>query len=554
MCADTTQFSYVDLDDAGIISPTLVLTGKGRAQIGISEKVVLSDAPVEIPIDSKQDGYLLPITVEGSALAGYIKGDTKRGEYRQDIFRLIETDLVSKAKPKASGKTRINGEDYIRIVPGTGQKSMMLGVNVTYTFIGTESEYADDCPTAPFITKESSAQKLSSGTCFSAGNKEGAYSLECLQEIWAEAGCTAKGSEYPADSGSAGSLNSKGKLADISNYIYELAIRATSGTTSGGQALSIKEWGDAAKKCTGEIIESSCDLPPPAGRKISKDCMTYLYKNEGKASKRIGPTYSGGGEVFCTDAGLLNPDAVAVANDKIIMSELPAVAKIIGVFEIKKNWRIRFIVNPKGIVGGQFSSLFHFTRTGKDCCDVGDRMPAIWFWPNTTRLHIRIGDASSGNWGVDPEMNLPLNQDTAVEIVANGNSIRVKINSIEYGYTQPNPGSRPRGNATLWAPDGTWKGYPRMNGSLKNLSLFTSDTLIPSNFGNYIVDPVKMGINEVKAVYNKAFSDMTNAAVAPDDRIAALAACRGIGVAEYETNSARRGVWTNRVEGTQYNL
>lgn len=602
MCADTQKFSYVDFEDAGIIAPALVLAGKGQVisiggtRFSGADGALGPTAGKEFPLDKKLDGYSITLDISGSQVGGYIKGDTKRGEYRQDIFRLIDVDLASKAKPRASGKLVVNGEPCVKIVAGAGaNQRMQLQLNVTFTFIGTESEDVDSCPTAPFISSAQSASKLSSGTCYKPGNKAGDYSQECLQEIWAEAGCTAKGTDYPAKSIKTAALNAVagkgGTLADISNYIFELATRATSGTTSDGRNLTIREWGDAAKKCTGEIIEGPCDLKPPAGQKISKDCMTYLYKNLGAKNARIGATYSGNPDgVYCTDDGLINPEKADKLDENVILTDLPARATNIGKFTIKKNWRIRFLVNPKGIVRDKYASLFHFSATGNDCCTLGDRMPAVWFMPNTTRLHIIIGDKTNGNWGFEPAYDLPLNQDTAVEIEANGDVINVKFNNISYGYKQPTSGSRPIGEATLWAPDKAYGNYvyTRMNGSLKNLTFVTSDNPLPGNLGNYKVDPVTMGISEVKAVYNRAFSDMTNGSVD------ALAACRGISIGNglvatvpattttslsqpstkslggrpaavasatpaaaatpIQPDIPRRGKWTNRVDGSEFNL
>ena len=90
----------------------------------------------------------------------------------------------------------------------------------------------------------------------------------------------------------------------------------------------------------------------------------------------------------------------------------------------------------------------HFTN-GRNCCNYGSRLPAIWFWwQNTTRLHTRSGTSRWGNnggrwWGgpgIDKESTyqLPIRHWTRVRVVVYGNYFRVYYdkntdNRIELG-------------------------------------------------------------------------------------------------------------------------
>jgi len=48
---------------------------------------------------------------------------------------------------------------------------------------------------------------------------------------------------------------------------------------------------------------------------------------------------------------------------------------------------------------GYWRNIFHFTNSGKNCCDKGDRIPAMWVYPNyTAYFHVRF---STDNWGND---------------------------------------------------------------------------------------------------------------------------------------------------------
>mmetsp|Transcript_11715 Transcript_11715/g.23584 ORF Transcript_11715/g.23584 Transcript_11715/m.23584 type:complete len:113 (+) Transcript_11715:324-662(+) len=43
------------------------------------------------------------------------------------------------------------------------------------------------------------------------------------------------------------------------------------------------------------------------------------------------------------------------------------------------------------------------------CCNFGDRVPAVFFHPKSTRLHIRTGTDTSPNDGCDPSTPLSMN-------------------------------------------------------------------------------------------------------------------------------------------------
>mmetsp|Transcript_32193 Transcript_32193/g.78573 ORF Transcript_32193/g.78573 Transcript_32193/m.78573 type:complete len:579 (+) Transcript_32193:77-1813(+) len=92
----------------------------------------------------------------------------------------------------------------------------------------------------------------------------------------------------------------------------------------------------------------------------------------------------------------------------------------LGEVQASQNYEVSFVVTPHKTREG-WSNLIHFTQTGKNCCDEGDRMPAVWFFTQSTRLHIRSGRADGGNDGCDPTEQLPLGKATKIDIrVAEG--------------------------------------------------------------------------------------------------------------------------------------
>jgi hypothetical protein len=127
-----------------------------------------------------------------------------------------------------------------------------------------------------------------------------------------------------------------------------------------------------------------------------------------------------------------------------------------------RNYILTFDLTPIGIVGN-WSSILHFTYTGKDCCSPGDRAPGIWFNPGNTRLHIRMGDTTSGNWGIDTDA-LPMNVTSKVQIRCLDNNPKITVGSAEtsdsngfwptYNSVQPSQRPDPAGRAlTIYAGD-----------------------------------------------------------------------------------------------------
>jgi hypothetical protein len=254
------------------------------------------------------------------------------------------------------------------------------------------------------------------------------------------------------------------------------------------------------------------------GAPISKDCMKFLYDNAG-AETHTGATYSTNEKNVCSEDGELNPMKDVTANKGMtIFTRLPDSPSTHGTFDVKKNYRITFTLRQTGYVSN-WGCLFHFTMTGNNCCNVGDRMPAMWFEPGSNKFHIPIGDIYHGNWYLSPPHEITLNKDTPIEIIANGPNVLVKIDGIEYNYQQPN--RRPTGLATLHAPD-PW--YTRFQGELRDFTFFTTDSPIKYISNRYKITD-NMDINQIKGVYNTAYSDMISKG---PNAAEGLAACKGI--------------------------
>ena len=114
----------------------------------------------------------------------------------------------------------------------------------------------------------------------------------------------------------------------------------------------------------------------------------------------------------------------------------------------KADYRLSFDIEPTGAIGN-WASILHFT-TGNNCCGFGQRSPGIWFFPDNTRLHVRIGDSNDGNWGVDSDA-LPLNVRTKVTLECNGKDVKLTVGEKVYTATQPT--QRFAGNLVVYAGD-----------------------------------------------------------------------------------------------------
>jgi hypothetical protein len=61
------------------------------------------------------------------------------------------------------------------------------------------------------------------------------------------------------------------------------------------------------------------------------------------------------------------------------------------------DYTISFELTPDNTINEAWTSILHFTATGSNCCEYGDRVPAVYFYPGLRRFHIIDGQPSVGN-------------------------------------------------------------------------------------------------------------------------------------------------------------
>jgi hypothetical protein len=132
-----------------------------------------------------------------------------------------------------------------------------------------------------------------------------------------------------------------------------------------------------------------------------------------------------------------------------------------GRIQMTTNFILSFTITPNGFVGA-WANLMHFNATGWDY-GWGGRAPGIWFWPNSTRFHVRICDTKDHNWGIDSSENIPLRSKSTFRLECRDREVTLTVNSKMFRATQPT--SRYSGPLTVWMSN-PW--YPAANGLIEN--------------------------------------------------------------------------------------
>ena len=315
-------------------SGTLVLFGEGilsYTETGYKNgsKIILSTSNgVRISLNGLEMTRILisvrPAEEDGPppSIAGYLIGNTTKGEFTIDLSRIVLNDSVTGRKPLTAGSITIEDNQLIKMVAGFGQKELILYAVSPFTFVDPYSQEGVTCPSSPYVTKQASAEFLASDPCYKKGSGPGKYSLECLQNVFLSNGGMDKGAGYPKDSGTASALmiRSDGKsrsLDEIANYVYAIAVISATGVSLSGEQQTIKDWSKASVFCTGNEITSPCDTVARDSGPLSDDCLTYLWDNMG-SGKSVGGTYNnismanslfskGDSTRFCQRSGSLSP-------------------------------------------------------------------------------------------------------------------------------------------------------------------------------------------------------------------------------------------------------
>lgn len=165
-------------------------------------------------------------------------------------------------------------------------------------------------------------------------------------------------------------------------------------------------------------------------------------------------------------------------------------------FDMTKDYKLDMIIHPTGKIGG-WSNIIHATLSGDNCCGSRDRLPGIWFHTYTSRLHIRTSTMSIGNDGYDPNVELPLNQDTRVVIIVQGDSLKVELSGgVTFSHTHKISSNRYYGRVKFYAAD------PWYNPSIAKIKNVTYENLSSGNNLGTACSP-----GNCKLIYDKCNSE-----------------------------------------------
>ena len=131
-------------------------------------------------------------------------------------------------------------------------------------------------------------------------------------------------------------------------------------------------------------------------------------------------------------------------NLTLSISQIPYASLIFSIlgFAVAKNdqiatianwgpeYRVAVDINVQSSSSDVWGSIIRFTATGGDCCNLGDRVPAIFY--NSERGIIRISSQVDENGDFYPDYDINLGTWYHIEIVQENNGGKVRLdNRIE---------------------------------------------------------------------------------------------------------------------------
>jgi hypothetical protein len=147
----------------------------------------------------------------------------------------------------------------------------------------------------------------------------------------------------------------------------------------------------------------------------------------------------------------------------------PTESKFFADVVIRKNWKLSFTIRPKAIHPNPIEWANVLVITGDETAyeGIASRIPGIWFWPNSTRLHVSMLTGPNGWWNIDTSVSLPLDVDTNVVITMDNGLLRMKTTG---GVNEQTEGRYPvaqyTGPGKVYAPRHPWQSFL---GQLRNV-------------------------------------------------------------------------------------
>jgi len=133
-----------------------------------------------------------------------------------------------------------------------------------------------------------------------------------------------------------------------------------------------------------------------------------------------------------------------------------------------------------------YRNIFHVSNQNKDCCDIGNRVPAMWICPSSSKLTVGADISTNGNASPGCSLSNTLNTNIFITLVFNTTTMVLYANAeSQQTYTYSSPIVSANSDAQFYISD-PW--YVSTGYQIKDFSLY--DFALSSN--------------EVKMIYNEA--------------------------------------------------
>eukprot|EP01052_Picozoa_sp_SAG31_P015233 SAG31_NODE_974_length_10627_cov_11.246201_6_plen_522_part_00 len=196
-----------------------------------------------------------------------------------------------------------------------------------------------------------------------------------------------------------------------------------------------------------EADDTACEHPP-YGQDCNGNYVRDISQQGATCGNYVSEVSQQGATCFIQTPMLLSSGDTAL---HAIIRDLPL------------DYTVSFTITPQFSTQPGWSSIIHFTATGNNCCEYGecssadifqistcfqssavvdsgqltfvcigkgDRIPGVWFWPNSHRLHVVDGMPDSGNANCSPEEELRVNEESTVVVSIGQGFMDVNVNGV----------------------------------------------------------------------------------------------------------------------------
>lgn len=160
----------------------------------------------------------------------------------------------------------------------------------------------------------------------------------------------------------------------------------------------------------------------------------------------------------CTGRSIGNTDGSGTTyfvSGQVLLSNDPG-RQFHAVVTVPLDYILSLTITPSSQLASDWTGIFHITATGNNCCEYGDRIPGMWFAPNSRRLTVADGQPANGNDYWEAEVgqigDLQPNIAYLVTVECRQTTFTVKINGVQ-AYTAARVDRSRFPHAHVFAPD-----------------------------------------------------------------------------------------------------